>query len=186
KHTLVLADDPSVNANCPGQSTFRFYIKPTAVLDEDVVNSWQAEHELRTGKCSLTDYNFETPSSSLFATTATIDSVGGNSNFDTYDYPGKYLKKNEGESLTKIRMQEEESVHLVVHATSDARSMVSGYKFTLKEHYRSDMNVSYLLTEITHSAQTTSYATSRGAMQDHYSNSFRCIPASVHFRPLRV
>ena len=54
-------------------------LKPTAVLDEDVVNGWQAEQELRTGKCTLTDYNFETPSTSLLATTATIDSVGGNS-----------------------------------------------------------------------------------------------------------
>ena len=27
KHTLVLGDDPSANANCPGQSQFRFYIK---------------------------------------------------------------------------------------------------------------------------------------------------------------
>lgn len=186
KHSMVLADDPSATSDCPGQSRFRFYMKTAAVMDEDVVNGWQAEQELRTGKCTLTDYNFETPSSSLLASTATIDSVAGNSKYDTYDYPGKYLKKNDGESLTKVRMQEEEAVHLVVRGTSDARSMASGYKFTLAEHYRQDMNTSYLLTEIEHVATATSYGTSRGEQQDHYSNSFRCIPASVAFRPLRV
>ena len=186
KHTLLLADDPIANPDCPGQSHFRFYIKTSAVLDEDVVNGWHAEQELRTGKCTLTDYNFETPSRSLLASTATIDSVGGNSKYETYDYPGKYLKKNEGDSLTKIRMQEEESVYQVVHGTSGARSMVTGNKFTLKEHYREDMNTSYLLTEIEHNAHTTSYSTSRGPMEDHYANSFSCIPASVPFRPLRL
>ena len=108
KHTLVLGDDPSADVDCPGQSQFRFYIDTTAVINEDVVNGWHAEQELRTGKCTLTDYNFETPDSSLLSTTATIDSVGGNSRFDTYDYPGKYLTKGDGESLSKIRMQEEE------------------------------------------------------------------------------
>ena len=51
KHTLVLGDDPSANVDCPGQSEFRFYFETHAVLDEDVVNGWQAEQELRTGKC---------------------------------------------------------------------------------------------------------------------------------------
>jgi type VI secretion system secreted protein VgrG len=64
--------------------------------------------------------------------------------------------------------------------------MTSGYKFTLTEHYRQDMNTSYLLTDIEHIANTTSYSTSKGPQKDHYSNSFRCIPASVPFRPLRL
>ena len=77
-------------------------------------------------------------------------------------------------------------MHLVFHGTSDARSMVSGYKFTLTEHYREDMNASYLLTDIEHIAHTTGYGSRRGTAEEHYSNSFRCIPASVPFRPLRV
>jgi type VI secretion system secreted protein VgrG len=186
KHTLVLGDDPSANADCPGQSQFRFYIKTTAVLDEDVISQWRAEQEMRTGKCTLTHYNFETPSSSLLATTATIATVGGNSQFDIYDYPGKHLNKGDGQLLTKIRMQEEESVHLVIHGAGNARSMVAGYKFTLAEHYRDDMNTSYLLTDIEHDAHTTSYGAAKGVKEDHYSNTFRCIPASVPFRPLRL
>ena len=186
KHTLVLGDDPSACANCPGQDQFRFYFETHAVLDVDVVNGWHAEQELRTGKCTLTDYNFETPGTSLLSSTATIDAVGGNSQYDTYDYPGKYLNKSDGQSLTKIRMQEEEAVHLVIHGTSDARSMVSGYKFTLTEHYREDMNTSYLLTDIEHIAHTSGYGSRRGTVEEQYSNSFRCIPASVTFRPLRV
>ena len=130
-HTLVMGDDPSANANLSGQNSFRFYFQTHDVLDEDVVDGWEAEQEMRTGKCTLTDYNFETPGTSLLTSTSTIDSVGGNTNYDTYDYPGKYLTQSDGTTLTKIRMQEEEAVYKVIHGTSDARSMVSGYKFTL-------------------------------------------------------
>jgi len=188
KHTLVLADDSTAHENCPGQNEFRFYFKTHAVLEKDVVDGWQVEQELRTGKSTLTDYNFETPSASLLATTPTDDacSVGGNSKYDTYDYPGKYLTPSVGTSLTKIRMEEEEALYKVIHGTSDARSMVSGYKFTLTEHYRDDMNASYLLTDIEHTAVTSGYGSRRGAAEEHYSNSFRCIPGSVTFRPLRV
>jgi type VI secretion system secreted protein VgrG len=186
QHTLVMGDAPSNNADCPGQNQFKLYTESTAVLDEDVIQSWQIEQELRTGKYSLTDYNFLTPSSNLLASTTTVDVVGGNTSYNTYDYPGKYLTQGDGSTLVKTRMEEEESVHLVAHGTSDARSLVTGYKFTLQEHYRDDLNQPYLLTDIDHVATTTSYGSSRGEQRDHYSNSFRCIPASVPFRPLRV
>ncbi len=186
RHVLMLGDSTSANVDCPGQNQFRFYFETHAVLDEDVVDGWQVEQELRTGKCTLSDYNFETPGTSLLSTTSTMDSVGGNSRFDTYDYPGNYLAKSDGDSLVKIRMEEEEAVHLVVHGTSDARSMVSGYTFTLKEHYRNDMNISYLLTDIQHDCQTSGYGSQRGAAEEHYSNSFQCIPATVRFRPARL
>lgn len=186
KHTLVLGDDSSSNPDCPGQNQYRFYVRTSAVLDEDVVNSWESEQELRTGKSTLTDYNFETPATSLLASTATIDTVGGNSKFDTYDYPGNYLTKGDGQALSKVRMQEEEAGHLVIRGTSVGRSMVSGHKFSLTEFYRDDMNSSYLLTEINHVGVPTAYANSKSSQQDHYSNTFRCIPASVPFRPLRV
>ena len=75
-------------------------------------------------------------------------------------------------------MQEEEAVHLVVHGTSDARSMVSGYKFTLTEHYRDDMNTSYLLTEIEHSAHTTSYGSRRAPWKTNTP-----IPSDVFLPP---
>jgi type VI secretion system secreted protein VgrG len=48
------------------------------------------------------------------------------------------------------------------------------------------MNTSYLLTDVEHVGVTTAYGNAKTNQQDHYSNSFRCIPASVPFRPLRV
>jgi type VI secretion system secreted protein VgrG len=185
KHTLVLADAPTAHSPCPGQSSFR-YVTVSGGPQEDVIAGWQIEQELRTGKYSLEDYNFQTPSTNLMASSPTVYVVGENTRFEVYDYPGEYLTIAEGDSLAKVRMQEEEAGHLVAHGTSQGRELVSGYKFTLEGHPRQDMNTDYVLTEMQHAAVTDTYGTSRSPEGESYSNTFTCIPLSVPFRPSRV
>jgi type VI secretion system secreted protein VgrG len=120
------------------------------------------------------------------ASEPTVYEVGGNSKFETYHYFGEHLTKSAGQTLSKIRMQEEEAQHLVAHGTSHCRMFVSGYKFTLEEHPRKDMNTDYVLTEIQHTAVTDAFPSSGNPEGESYSNTFTCIPLSVPFRPLRV
>ena len=187
KHTLVLGDSPSVFQACPGQSKVRYDLATGAMDTSDVINGWQMEQELRTGKYSLTDYNFETPSTSLLSGEPTVVNVGGNSAYEIYDYPGEYLNQSQGGALTKIRMQEEEASHLVVSGSGLCRAFTSGYTFEIEEHFRSDMNGTYLLTEVQHVASVGgSYSFEGGGTGEHYSNRFSCIQAKVPFRPARI
>ena len=185
KHTLVMADSATAHSSCPGQSSVR-YMTVSGGPQEDVITGWQIEQELRTGKYSHTDYNFQTPSTSLIASEPTVYEVGGNSKFEIYHYSGEHLTKGAGQSLSKIRMQEEEAQHIVAHGTSHCRMFVSGCKFTLEEHPRKDMNTDYVLTEIQHTAVTDAFPSSGNPEGESYSNAFTCIPLSVPFRPLRV
>jgi len=187
KHTLVLANSPTAHQSCPNQATARYNTTVGDWDDEDVVTGWHMEQELRTGKYTLTDYNFETPSTSLLASDPTVCPVGDNSKFETYDYPGIYLTKSQGDGVTKIRMQEEETPHLVVAGASVCRAFTSGYKFKLTEHYRKDMDGEYVLTEIQHIASVgQSYSLADSAKGENYSNHFSCIQVSVPFRPPRI
>jgi type VI secretion system secreted protein VgrG len=187
KHTLVLADAASAHQPCSGQPTAQYNLTTGDLHMDDVVTGWHMEQELRTGKYSLTDYNFETPSASLLANEPTIVSVNGNSKFEFYDYPGEYLNKSQGDSLVKIRMQEEEATHLVGTGSSVCRAFTSGYKFELQDYYRDDMNDTYVLTEVQHVAsEGESYTAGDAGAGSQYSNHFTCIPASVPFRPPRV
>jgi type VI secretion system secreted protein VgrG len=186
KHTLVLGNSPTAHQACPHQSTVR-YNTSGDWDDEDVVTGWHMEQELRTGKYSLTDYNFETPSNSLLSSDPTVFSVDGNNAYEIYDYPGIYLTKSQGDTLTKIRMQEEEAPHVVVTGGSVCRAFTPGYKFTLTDHYRKDMNEEYVLTEVQHMASVgRSYSLADVEKGEKYSNHFTCIPSSVPFRPPRV
>ncbi|HEX5482460.1 MAG TPA: type VI secretion system tip protein VgrG, partial [Terriglobia bacterium] len=186
KHTLVLADSNSILQPFAGSGSVRCDLVSGGVEDEDLVTSWNIEQELRTGKYSLNDYNFETPSTSLLASEPTVVTVGGNSAFETYDYPGDYPAKAQGEVLSKVRMQEVEANHLIVRGGGSCRSFTSGYRFTLEDHYRTDMNTIYVLTAVQHTASVgRSYYTGESESGSHYSNQFTSIPASVPFRSPR-
>jgi type VI secretion system secreted protein VgrG len=187
KHTLVLANSPTVHQPCPGQPEARCDFSTGAMLEEDVVVGWQMEQELRPGKYALTDFNFETPSTSLAVNVASTINVGGNGKYEVYDYPGEYLKKVQGEQLAKIRLEEEEAPHMVVSGSGTCRDFTPGYRFDLVGHYSAEMDKSYVLTEVQHVASVgESYSGGRGDVGESYSNHFTCMPYDVPFRPARV
>lgn len=188
KHTLVIADDPSAHQPCPEQKDAKWDPQGSGALAEDVITSLQWEQVLRPGKYAVTDYNFETPSTSLDAEMKSTIEVGGNTKFEIYDYPGEYGKKNQGDTIAKIRMEEEEAQYFVVTGTSSCRAFTSGYRFDLKDYVRKDMNQAYLLTSVHHVASVGSTYTTgaTAAAESDYSNSFSCIPHKIPFRPPQV
>jgi type VI secretion system secreted protein VgrG len=189
KHTMVIADSSSIHEPCPGQESAGYNLVGGGLDADDVVNSWNIEQELRTGKYTLTDYNFKTPSASLLASEPTIVSVGGNAGFEIFDYPGDYAARGDGTNFAKLRMQEEEAGHLVAHGSSVCRAFTTGYKFNLADHFQDSMNTSYVLIEIQHIASvggTYSGSSGSGGSSDSYSNHFTCVPESVPFRPARL
>ncbi len=189
KHTVVLADDLSAHQPCPEQSKVSWNPQGSDALAEDVITSLQWEESLRFGKYAVTDYNFETPSTSLQAEVKSQIDVGGNGKYEIYDYPGEYGKKSEGESLAKIRMEEEEARYKVISGAGSARVFTTGFKFTLQDYVRKDVNGDYVLTEVRHVASVgNTYATgaAAGGSDEDYSNSFTCIPAKTPFRSPQV
>jgi type VI secretion system secreted protein VgrG len=187
KHTLVVADASSVHQACPNQERVRFQQVEAQLEDEDSISRFAVQYDLRSGRYSLTDYNFETPTTNLYASVSSTIQVGGNDRLELYDYPGEYLTPSAGESLVQLRMEEEEATHVVGRGASNCRAFVSGYKFTLTDHYRDDWNQEWVISEIQHAASVGGhYHGEQGAEPENYSNSFACFPASVPFRPLRV
>jgi type VI secretion system secreted protein VgrG len=188
KHTLVLANAPTAHQPCPAQAQARYEHTAGALQEEDIITRWQVEQELRPGKYALTDYNFETPSTSLAVNTTSIVHMDSNHKYEIYDYPGEYLKKAQGEQLVKLRMEEEEAWHLIVRGASNCRAFTPGYRFDLEGHYNQAMNASYVLTEVQHVASIgDSYSTGASAStEERYSNTFTCIPHHVPYRPPRL
>ncbi len=182
KHTLVLANDPAAHKPCPNQTEARYELTAGGWQDDDVIFEWNQEQEFRPGVYTATDYNFETPSSNLAA------SVNGKSKYEIYDYPGEYRKRSDGDSIVRVRLQEQEMPRVVARGTSDCRAFTAGYRFDLKDHYRNDLNQTYVLTAISHTGtQSANYAS--GGSNDGtiaYSNLFECMPVSTPFRPLRI
>ena len=108
KHTMMIADSASIHEECPGQQSAGYNLVSGGLDAEDVINSWEIEQQLKSGKYTLTDFNFKTPSTSLLATEPTIVSVGGNTDYELFDYPGEFATRGDGTTMAKLRMQEEE------------------------------------------------------------------------------
>jgi type VI secretion system secreted protein VgrG len=58
-----------------------------------------------------------------------------------------------------------------------------GFKFTLSEYFRDDINADYVLVAIEHTARNTSYRSGSNPEPFEYTNRFEAIPASVRYHP---
>ena len=163
KHTLVLADATSAIRPCPKRDKAQF--RPEATYhDDDVITSCTIEQVARTGKVALTDYNFETPSASLDATSS------GEAPEELYDYPGSYAEREAGSQILRGR--------------STCRAFQAGFRFTMQDHYRRDLNKAYTITRVYHGAGSGGFLASSGDEFD-YQNQFEAIPHAVPYRPAR-
>jgi type VI secretion system secreted protein VgrG len=181
KHTLVLADQASALEPCPhlDGGTAHFLPAEGGVQEKDTVASLEAEFRVETGTASLTDYDFEKPNTSLFATLAS-EWKG-----ERYDYPGKYTTKADGDRYARIRLEEQEVQLVTVRGDSNCMGFECGYKFTLADHFRDTANGDYTLLALEHHGRNTSY---RAGNPDpfEYGNRFEAMPNSVSFRPPRL
>lgn len=184
KHTLVLANAASSYKPCPGAKAVRYHTTLGSFnYDEDVLTGMEIAKEVRPGKYTLNDFDFEKPLVDLTSSTAGADTR----KFELYDYPGEYKTKGDGDALAQVRMEEEETPTVVVRASSSCRAFTSGYRFELKEHYRGDLNKEYILTEVQHAGTVGQhYQSSNGSEGEHYFNYFVAIPYPTKFRPPRL
>jgi type VI secretion system secreted protein VgrG len=180
KHTLVLADAASSCPDCKENEVA--YAGTGKPLD---LTSWEHQYEYRSGKWTHTDYNFETPSTSLVSNANTVLTLSNISNYELFDYPGDYLVKDDGTSIAKVRIEEDEAGYEVVVGAGACCTFSPGCKFTLTDHsVQSEAGKSYVLASVQHSG--TDYSHLNTDQPSEYHNQFTCIPSSVNFRPPRV
>lgn len=198
KHVMVLADKPDANQPCPVQNSVHYEEEGGFGEREDTVLDWTVTEQLRSGLMTLRDHHFQLPDKTLEVSDPTSISRGGNNQLEVYDYPGDYAKlfkdpekrlgevEKEGQKIVHLRMEREEAAYEEANGTSDVRAFCSGFRFTLKDHFRSDWNQDWLLTSVQHSAVQSPGYVSDEAVGQAYSNTFTCIPHKVPFRPERL
>ena len=181
KETLVIADNTSVHSPAAPQSEVR-YEKFTGqqALEEEFVQVLQYRENVIPARVDLKDFNYDTPQTQLFASSQ----LGQNGSFYVYDHPGRFGFLDRGMTLARIRNEELEAGRKTVSGEGNCRSFCVGYRVTVTDHPRADLNNEYLLTGVTHQGiQGGPLGTDQ---QTAYSNGFECIPASVPYRPPRI
>ncbi len=181
RHVLVLADDKTAYQECPES---RVKYRP-GMLAPGLVCSWDHQYAFRPGKWAQSDYNFETPSTSLLTTVNTVVDLPDVGKFEMFDYPGEYRVKSEGDARTKVRIEEDEVPYDVATGASGCCTFSPGGKFTVEEHaVNGEAGKGYVLTSVQHLATDNSLKGSAAGPQ--YSNTFTCIPDTVPFHGARL
>ncbi|MDL1968307.1 MAG: type VI secretion system tip protein VgrG [Deltaproteobacteria bacterium] len=189
KHTLILADASDKFKPCPKQESARYQISAGGWIEEDVITSMEKMQEIRPAKYTINDFNFEIPGTDMKADVSTKQMLGPGER-EIYDYPGLYTKKAQGEHLTTIRMEEEETKITTITGSGDCRAFTSGYRFNLSDYYREDMDKKdYVLIHIEHEvnevADYSGASIENMGSESPYINHFKCIPYDVPYRPSR-
>ena len=172
----MFADKSSVLPACPDQATAEYSYDQAGWVGEGKqgVAAMERIEAAFTGQAAVTDYNFETPSTSLMSTEP-------GTNEEVYDYPGEYTTKSDGQRYIRIRLEEREALQFVVNGSSRCRSFRPGVYFKLKGHFRKDANIDYFITSVMHDAFDSTYRQNKDESH-YYKNTFTAIPKTVPFR----
>ena len=187
KHTLVLADGISAHTTYTNYETVNFRTGRGGVASYEAITVWALEQEVQPGAYALNDFNFETPKTSLLAKSQ-IATQNAQSSFEVYDYPGEYGVQSDGTDYSQVRIQELHSQHEVVHGTTNARGIATGYTFTLANSPRADQNRAYLTTSATYRLSGYKFGSSGSGGSDGelFACNFMAIDSTKPYRAARI
>jgi type VI secretion system secreted protein VgrG len=188
KHLLVFGDS-TVNyqpidgvRNDENQVEVPFHPPDALVPDEEFVSSCVLSRQIRSGKATLKDFNFQQPSLDL----TSPEQADSFQKLEVYDYPGEYLNQDRGKTLAKIRLEEAMMLKDKAEGESNCLRFIPGFTFKLIDHEREGFNQEYLLVEVLHSgSQPQTLEERAGGGGSNYFNQFLVIPSSVPLRPGR-
>jgi type VI secretion system secreted protein VgrG len=182
RETMVIVDDRSENPMIDGESTISYSTGGGLVAEneQETVPDFVCREKIVTGKVVLKDYNYRTPETAL----KSESQLNGDMPGMYYEYGQHFKDSSEGDRLAKVRNEEIECTRRVMTGASNCVGLRSGFKFSLKDHYRSDLDGDYLLTHVNHFGSQGAGMGIGG--ESTYRNDFTCIPAEVQYREPRL
>ncbi|MGY4533144.1 type VI secretion system secreted protein VgrG [Pseudomonas sp. TE3786] len=170
KHTLVLGDSNEAFVPIPNGPTLAYVGQEIGVRELHGVRSAQYSIQAVSGVYSATDYEFTTPTTSLYS-----QAEAKTGPRTVYEHPGGYTAKGRGDALTKQRVDGLRSQEKRLVGDSDCRWLVPGHWFTLGGHDDASLNIDWVVTSVVHEVS-----------HEQYHNRFEAMPKATVYRPPRV
>lgn len=170
RHTLVLGDSNDAFVPIPNGPKVNYLGQQPGERELHGIRSGQVCVQAVAGVYRATDYEFTTPTTSLYAQ---AEAVAGPRSL--YEHPGGYTAKARGDALTKQRVDGLRSEEKRFVGESDCRWLAPGHWFTLAGHDDSTLNIDWVVTRVTHDIS-----------HEYYRNRFEAIPKATPFRPSRT
>ncbi len=173
---MVITDKPSLFSDIDGESTILF--RSTSGLNarieqeqKESVSQLRFEKHVIPKEVFLKNYNYRKPEVELSGKQAVKDGLEGT----VYHYGGDFKEPNDAQEAAKVLANRIQSHQANISGSSNCRGFRAGHRFMLSEHFRDDLNSTYVFTQVNHTGGHL--AGSSGVVT--YENQFRSIPAKA-------
>lgn len=134
---LVLCDGISAHKPMPNGPQIQFYTKSGGSSNRrgDHVSEFANSELLTTGKVTLNDFDFLSPSADLKVANTIAKGDHSYKNFEFYEAQGHYRKDTGlGNKRARVRMEAEAIKHHIYRGAGVVRNMAVGYVMALDDH----------------------------------------------------
>ncbi|RZI46936.1 type VI secretion system tip protein TssI/VgrG [Candidatus Finniella inopinata] len=173
-HIMVLTDDSS-SSKPVEEEAISLNANQTDQAALNTILHFNLYHQVTTKDFQTVDYNYLTP---LTALQPKVSGVGKSGR--VYEYPGRFEKLDQGETLADMRLQALEWSSQLCQGSSTAGAFSAGKKFELSDHPRADFNKEYVLYKVVHTINQGHTPESKSVV---YKNDFQAFPGEISFRP---
>jgi type VI secretion system secreted protein VgrG len=149
------------------------------VEEKESVHGFHQNRHVIPSNVTLKDYNYRTPEVDLTGQKPVKDGDLGT----VYQYAGHFKNVTDATNAAETMANRIATQQLIIEGESNCRGLRAGKRFTLKEHFRDDLNTIYVVTQTAHLGAHVMAGQSANTFT--YSNQFRCLPANRAdlFRP---
>ena len=175
KCNMVVADDNSV-----AKTAVKLRLSTIAhdTEDETVLSWFNVSQDVRPGKYTHMDYNFETPSTQLKGQHA------GKHSSEVVEFPGGFETRDDADPLATLRYQEIVAEQVEAEGAGRCRALKAGGKIEVSKHPNKALNTAYLITSVKQSAKLGDFRTG-GDPGLAFKSSFTAIPFDTPYKPER-
>ncbi|MBR0655527.1 type VI secretion system Vgr family protein [Plastoroseomonas arctica] len=185
RHVMVLGDLNAVFKDLPSPHNKPRFAPEGSTWEHfrsGEVQSWDRNWHFRPSRWAQRDFNFERPSDRMQADVQTLLKVPRASEFERFDYPGRYSENQQGREMTRRLMEIEEASHHLVEGRGGCAAFCAGGRFALQD-YRipGEADAPHILRRVWHDVREPADHVSGESAG--YENRFECFPQDVRFRP---
>ena len=175
KCNMVVADDNSV-----AKTAIKLRLSTIGHdTEDDTVLSWfNVSQDVRPGKYTHMDYNFETPSTQLKG------QHSGKHASEVVEFPGGFEIRDDADPLATLRYQEIVAEQVEAEGAGRCRALKAGGKIEVSKHPNKALNTAYLITSVKQSAKLGDFR-SGGDPGLAFKSSFTAIPFDTPYKPER-
>ena len=119
KHLLVFADGTVAYKEIAGESGVTYNFSQGMAPSEECVYRFAFSRQVRSGKMTRRDYNFEKPGLDL----TKDEQAKVYEKREVYDYPGRYVEPDRGKQLSKVWLEES----MTYYETAEGRARACGW-----------------------------------------------------------